>query len=171
MRGSSCSCLSTGSNRSSACSYQCSKTWAGNKDKSDSRDSSFLFRANHSEHHHFRMRATMRQMAILGIVIAVSLLAGPGCRRGGGFKPYETTFDLTPTVPHALFIDPCKKFEVSFSTKDNIPVSVYVMSKADGEESISASAIKGKSVAMKPDAFNDRVIYNANDLPMAVVFE
>ena len=81
----------------------------------------------------------MRRMLWLSVAVAV-LAAIPGCKRGAVVKD-EKTFELEPTVPHALYVPACKKFEVSFTTSDNVPISVYVMSKEDGDESIKASTV------------------------------
>ena len=49
----------------------------------------------------------------------------------------EKTFTLEPGAPHVLYIPPCKKFDVDFSAADNIPVTVSVMSKQDGDAAVN----------------------------------
>ena len=114
-------------------------------------------------------RSDMRRWALLGIAI-LALTVVLGCKRGSVVKD-EKTFELTPTVPHILYIPACKKFEVNFSTTDNVPVNVCVMSKADGEETEKAASVKGKKLAFKDNAFADKVSFTANDQQMAVVFD
>ena len=111
----------------------------------------------------------MRRWALLGVAV-LALAVVPACKRGSVVKD-EKTFELTPTVPYELIIPPCKKFEVTFSTTNNVPVNVCVMSKEDGDESIKASTVKGKKLAFKDNAFNDKVSFAAGDKEMAVVFE
>lgn len=111
----------------------------------------------------------MRRWALLGVAV-LALTAGPGCKRGSVVKD-EKTFDLTPTVPHILYIPSCKKFEVNFSTTNNVPVNVCVLSKADGEETEKAGSVKGKKLSFKDTAFSGTVSFTANDQQMAVVFD
>src|SRR5262245_63696222 len=111
----------------------------------------------------------MRRWALLGVAVLVFAVV-PGCKRGSVVKD-EKTIDLQPTVPHILYIPACKKFEVNFSTTDNVPVNVCVMSKLDGEETEKAGSVKGKKLAFKDNAFADKVGFTANAQEMAVVFE
>ena len=111
----------------------------------------------------------MRRLVLLAVALAV-VASAPGCKRGTVIKD-DKTFDLEPTVPHALYIPPCKKFDVHLSTTGNVPINVYIMSKEDGDESIKASSVKGKKLAIKENAFADRVSFTGADKEMAVVFE
>src|SRR5262249_27472024 len=58
-------------------------------------------------------RSVMKQWVLLGVAV-LALTAVTGCKRGSVVKD-EKTFELTPTVPHILYIPSCKKFEVNFS--------------------------------------------------------
>lgn len=115
------------------------------------------------------MKRSNRLPGILLVLVAAILLVS-GC--GRTVVKDEKTFDLEPGVPHILYIPPCKKFEVSFATKDNVPVSAYVVSKADGEESEKAAALKGQPKSIKDNASNDRISSpeSAAKVEWAVVF-
>ena len=112
----------------------------------------------------------MKRLAVLFTVIGLLVLAGPGCRRS--IVKDTTEFSLEPGGVHILYIPACKKFEVTFTTKNNTPVSAYVMSKSDGDESKSAGSVKGKKLAAQDSMANGKLSYSAEEkVEMAVVFE
>lgn len=109
----------------------------------------------------------MRRAVVL--VVAAMLAVAPGCKRAT--VKDEKTFTLEPGAPHVLYIPPCKKFDVDFSAADNIPVTVSVMSKQDGDAAVNDGVVKGKKLVTKDGASTDKVSYSGGDQEMAVVFE
>jgi hypothetical protein len=113
----------------------------------------------------------MKRVTIAVFVLFVAFAAEPGCRRRSVVRD-EKTFDLEPTVPHILYVPACKKCEINFTTKDNALVNAYLMSKADGEETESASALKGNPMAKQDNVSTGRLVSPAteNKVELAVVF-
>jgi hypothetical protein len=112
----------------------------------------------------------MKRVACFTFAIALMLVVTPGC--GRSVVKDDKTFELAPGDVYTLYIPACKKFDVNFTTKDNVPVSAYVMSKSDGDESISAKSVKGKKLATQDSKANGKLSYTSADkVEMAVVFE
>jgi hypothetical protein len=112
----------------------------------------------------------MKRLVLIGLMVGMSLAVGPGCRRSAVKDTRE--FSLEPGGVHILYIPACKKFEVTFTTANNIPVSAYIMSKADGDESEKASSVKGKKLATQDSRTNGKLSYTSEEkVEMAVVFE
>src|SRR5262245_35857790 len=112
----------------------------------------------------------MKRIAIFGAAVALVLVALPGCKRS--IVKDEKTFELQPTVPHILYVPATKKCEITFTTANNAPVSAYLMSKADAEETEKASMLKGKPMATQDNVPSGRLASPTSEakVELAAVF-
>jgi hypothetical protein len=97
------------------------------------------------------------------------LVTVPGCTRVKDDKVLE----LTPGLEKTLEIPACKKYDVTFSTTDNVPVEVYILSKADGDDAKTSQGpvAKEKKLFSKDNATSEKFEFAANGRATVLVFE